>query len=178
MDKQKAMDYILNSPQNTNPSVLSSVLDSLTISDNKEEIELSVTENGVYTPDSGKVYKKATVNVPAPTPGSECEILEFTVDEVTGYYTSVKTVGEIIEDNATTPQGILFEQDFDYRATGMGAQATVVGGSVYKLNYVKENVSASNYTLCFVTTGLIDHGTSVVDFNEASDSHIILQPYS
>ena len=66
MDKQKVMDYILNSPQNTNPAVLSSVLDSLTISDNKEEIELSVTENGVYTPDSGKVYKKATVNVPAP----------------------------------------------------------------------------------------------------------------
>jgi hypothetical protein len=66
MDKQKVMDYILNSPQNTNPAVLSSVLDSLTIGDNKEEIELSVTENGVYTPDSGKVYTKATVNVPAP----------------------------------------------------------------------------------------------------------------
>ena len=63
MDKQKAMDYILNSPQNTNPSVLSSVLDSFAISDNKEEIELSVTANGVYTPDNGKVYKKATVNV-------------------------------------------------------------------------------------------------------------------
>ena len=46
------------------------------------------------------------------------------------------------------------------------------------LNYVKENVSVPNYTLCFVTTGLIDHGTSVVDFNEASDSYITLQPYS
>ena len=66
MDKQKAMDYILNSPQNTNPSVLSSVLDSFAISDNKEESELSATENRVYTPDNGKVYKKVTVNVPAP----------------------------------------------------------------------------------------------------------------
>lgn len=75
MDKQKVMDYILNTPQNTNPAVLSSVLDSLTISDNKEEIELSVTENGVYTPNSGKVYKKATVNVPVP------ELIELTITD-------------------------------------------------------------------------------------------------
>lgn len=67
MDKQKVMDYILDSPQNTNPAVLSSVLDSFAIGDNKEEIELSTTENGVYTPDDGKVYKKVTVNVSAPS---------------------------------------------------------------------------------------------------------------
>ena len=178
MTKQDILEYVRTTPYNTNVAVLDGMLETFGASDNKEEIELAATENKVYTPDEGKVYKKVTVNVPTPTPGSECEILEFTVDEVTGYYTSVKTVGEIIEDNATTPQGILFELDFNYRATGMGAQATIVGGSVYKLNYVKENVSVPNYTLCFVTTELIDHGTSVVDFNETSDSYITLQPYS
>ena len=178
MTKNDILAYVTETPTNTNRAVLSHMLDSFESGDNKQEIELLAQENKVYTPAEGKVYNKVTVNVPASTPGSECEILEFTVDEVTGYYTSVKTVGEIIADNATTPQGILFEQDFAYRATGMGAQATIVGGSVYKLNYVKENTSVPNYTLCFVTTGLIDHGTSVVDFNETSDSYIILQPYS
>ena len=178
MTKNDILAYVTETPTNTNRAVLSHMLDSFESGDNKQEIELLAQENKVYTPAEGKVYNKVTVNVPVPTPGSECEILEFTVDEVTGYYTSVKTVGEIIADNATTPQGILFEQDFAYRATGMGAQATIVGGSIYKLNYVKENTSVPNYTLCFVTTGLIDHGTSVVDFNETSDSHIILQPYS
>ena len=178
MTKNDILAYVTETPTNTNRAVLSHMLDSFESGDNKQEIELLAQENKVYTPAEGKVYNKVTVNVPAPTPGSECEILEFTVDEVTGYYTSVKTVSEIIADNATTPQGILFEQDFAYRATGMGAQATIVGGSIYKLNYVKENTSVPNYTLCFVTTGLIDHGTSVVDFNETSDSHIILQPYS
>lgn len=30
-------------------------------------IDLSATENKVYTPDTGKAYKKVTVNVPTPT---------------------------------------------------------------------------------------------------------------
>lgn len=30
-------------------------------------VELEATENKVYTPDTGKAYKKVTVNVPAPT---------------------------------------------------------------------------------------------------------------
>ena len=82
MDKNDIIEYVMHTPHNTNPSVLSSVLDSLTISDNKEEIELSATENKVYTPDNGKVYKKVTVNVPAPM--SDFSTAEVTIVNQTG----------------------------------------------------------------------------------------------
>ena len=66
MTKQEVIKYLTETPGNTNPAVLSSILNEFAGSDNKEEIELSATENTVYTPDEGKVYKKVTVNVPAP----------------------------------------------------------------------------------------------------------------
>ena len=66
MNKKDIIDYVIESPQNSNPAVLSTMLDSFEKGDNKEEIELSATENKVYTPETGKVYKKVTVNVPAP----------------------------------------------------------------------------------------------------------------
>ncbi len=66
MTKQEVINYITETPGNTNPAVLSSILNEFGASDNKQEIELSATENKVYIPEEGKVYKKVTVNVPAP----------------------------------------------------------------------------------------------------------------
>lgn len=66
MTKQDVINHILKTPSNTNPAVLSGILDGFGSSDNKQEIELSATENKVYTPEEGKVYNKVTVNVPAP----------------------------------------------------------------------------------------------------------------
>ena len=66
MNKQDIINYAVETPGNTNKAVLSSMLDQFVTSDNKEEIELSATENKVYTPATGKVYNKVTVNVPAP----------------------------------------------------------------------------------------------------------------
>ena len=64
MTKNEVLDYVMLSPANTNRAVLSGLLSEFAAGDNKEEIELTATENKVYTPDTGKVYKKVTVNVP------------------------------------------------------------------------------------------------------------------
>lgn len=77
MTKQDIINYVMNTPHNTNAAVLSSMLDIFVASDNKEEIELSATENNTYTPETGQVYKKVTVSVPVP------ELIELTITDTT-----------------------------------------------------------------------------------------------
>ena len=138
MNKQDIINYAVETPGNTNKAVLSSMLDEFAVSDNKTEIELSATENKVYTPETGKVYNKVTVNVPAPAPGSECEILEFTVEELG--YNSTKTVAEIIADNETTPQAIKFTSGYWFE------EGYVQGNTIYKLIRIDAGDSASGLT--------------------------------
>lgn len=79
MNKQDVINYVVESPQNTNPAVLSTILDNFSVSEAKKEIELLATENGVFTPHDGKVFNKVTVNVP-PTPS------DITTATVTAIY--------------------------------------------------------------------------------------------
>ena len=138
MTKQDVINYVCETPHNTNKAILSSILDQYAVSDNKTEIELLAQENKVYTPATGKVYNKVTVNVPAPAPGSECEILEFTVEELG--YNSAKTVAEIIADNEITPQAIKFTSGYWFE------EGYVQGNTIYKLIRINTSESASDLT--------------------------------
>ena len=75
MTKEEILKYATESPQNTNKAVLSTMLDSFGVADNKTEIELLAQENKIYTPAEGKVYNKVTVDVP-PTPLDTITITE------------------------------------------------------------------------------------------------------
>lgn len=150
MNKQDIINYAVETPGNTNKAVLSSMLDQFAVSDNKDEIELLATENKVYTPATGKVYNKVTVNVPAPAPGSECEILEFTVEELG--YNCTKTIAEIIADNATTPQAIKFTSGYWFE------EGYAEGNVIYKLIRIAAGESSS--TLTFGAINMVTGGSS------------------
>lgn len=63
-EKDKILDYVMETPHNTNRQILSNMIDDLESSgEGKTEVELSVTQNKTYTPDEGEVYNKVTAKV-------------------------------------------------------------------------------------------------------------------
>lgn len=75
MTKKDILDYVVNTPGNTNKAVLSGMLDEFAKGDDKTEVALTASENKVYTPDDGQVYNKVTVNVPVP------DLIELTITD-------------------------------------------------------------------------------------------------
>jgi len=87
MTKQDIIDYVLDSPHNTNKAVLSSILNQFeeavataatTEADADDPVAeaITITENGTTNAPEGTVYNKVTVNVPAP-------VSNFSTAEVT-----------------------------------------------------------------------------------------------
>lgn len=109
MTKQDVINYVVETPTNTNKAVLSDLLDEFAVGDNKQEIELSATENKVYIPDNGKVYKKVTVNVPA-------SASDFSTAEVT----------ITASDHACAWIPIIYDYSSDYSSIGEVIVVTVI----------------------------------------------------
>lgn len=141
MTKQDIINHILKTPSNTNPAVLSGLLDDFGSSDNKQEVELSATENKVYTPEEGKVYNKVTVNVPAPP--SDMTTAEVILENNEALYTWT-IYAPILDSNAvivdevsgggtfTMPlyKGQVILDGTDYA----GGVPTITGNCVYENN--------------------------------------------
>ena len=64
MEKNDLKKYILNTPHNTNSNVVLSMAEEVFSSKSVTVEPLTVTENGVYPPESGKAFGTVTVNVP------------------------------------------------------------------------------------------------------------------
>lgn len=142
MTKKDIIDYVLNSPWNSNPAVLNGMLDDFQSGDNKEEIELSATENKVYTPDEGKVYKKVTVNVPAPPNDLTTATVTVVVQEGGGLDNNYITL-PIIDNDVLSSEALYNEGTYTvplYKGTAKG--------TVYKwIDSVSGNCTASGHDL-------------------------------
>lgn len=122
MTKQDILDYVISTPYNTNKNVLEGMLDEYAESDNKQEIELSATENKVYTPDTGKVYKKVTVNVPAPVSDWTTATVTVVVGDGGGLDNNYLTL-PVIESNTLKTMAIYNEGTYTiplYKGTAQG----------------------------------------------------------
>ena len=118
MTKQDILNYIKETPYNTNINVVSGMIDSIVESgsgQSKTEIELLAQENKVYTPADGKVYNKVTVNVPIK------EEYELRAEE-NGTYTPVEgwTYNSVVVDVS------FFATAFDFNGGKIGDRDIMV----------------------------------------------------
>lgn len=134
MTKQDVINYVCETPHNTNRAVLGTILDQYAVSDNKTEIELLAQENKVYTPATGKVYNKVTVNVP--TSSSDIEVvnrgqnylLDKTWQEINTLYEAGKDVILSIAN-----EGVLSGKELYGNISDIGAP--VDGEGRYYINF-------------------------------------------
>lgn len=142
MTKQDILEYVRTTPYNTNVAVLDGMLETFGASDNKEEIELAATENKVYTPDEGKVYKKVTVNVPAPPNDLTTATVTVVVEEGGGLDNNYITL-PIIDNDVLSSEALYNEGTYTvplYKGTAKG--------TVYKwVDSVSGNCTASGHDL-------------------------------
>lgn len=97
MAKEDIIKYVMNTPENTNPSVLKTMLDNMGSTHSKIEVELTVTESGIYTPtDSNTVFNKITVEIPFELVIFNVEVINNSNDYLYYYTPHLDDTNEII----------------------------------------------------------------------------------
>lgn len=136
VSKKDILDYISHTLENTNINVLGPMLDEFETGDNKQEIELSATENKVYTPASGKVYNKVTVSVPQPTGKITIEENGTNID-IAQYATADVTVSGGVETYTYELYDLTEEENLHIFVPDVGATSCLVQ-ELYKSDFATE----------------------------------------
>lgn len=148
MTKQDIIDYVVTTPHNPNKAVLSTMLDSFEAGDNKQEIELLAEENKVYTPATGQVYNKVTVNVPEIQLDTLLDTITLTENGSTNAQTGrgFKTV------NVNVP---------DFKPTFTLAETEESGIYTLTCSVNRSIITSKAYGMCtLITPGHEDHPTT------------------
>ena len=164
MTKQDVINYATNSPHNTNKAVLSSILDQYAVSDNKTEIELLAQENKVYTPATGKVYNKVTVNVPE----IQLDTLLDTITLTENGSTSAQAGRGFKTVNVNVP---------DFKPTFTLAETEESGIYTLTCSVARSVITSKTYGMCsLITPGHEDHPITAffeVANNVIDDSYML-----
>jgi len=148
MTKQDILDYLQKTPHNTNVNVVGGMIDEVATGDNKQEIELLAVENKVYTPATGKVYNKVTVNVPEIQLDTLLDTITLTENGSTNAQTGrgFKTV------NVNVP---------DFKPTFTLAETEESGIYTLTCSVTRSIITSKAYGMCtLITPGHEDHPTT------------------